>query len=151
MTIQKAQWSLIILQPPPQVIKHIPISISKRLNKSSSSEEIFTETKSEYKKTLKKGKYQNAEIKFHKEKQNTLKRKRSRNIICFNSTFSRNVTTNVAKTFLNLLCKHFPKFKKLHKIFKRNTVKVSYYCTENLSCIMRSHNKNVINGEKQQK
>ena len=132
---------------PPQVIKHIPISLSKGLNKNSSSEEIFNETKSEYE-TLKNSGYQKAELKFHKEEQNTQKRKWSRDIIWFNPLFSRNVTTNVAKTFLNLLDKHFPKSKKVHKIFNRNTVKVSYCCTENLSCIIRSHNKNFINDKK---
>ena len=42
--------------------------------------------------------------------------------------------------------KHFPKSNKLQQIFNRNTV--SYCCTGNLSCIIRSHNKSVINGKK---
>ena len=58
-----------------------------------------------------------------------------------NPPFSRNVTTNVAQRFLNLLDIHFPKSNKLHKIFNRNTVKVSYCCTENLSSIIKTHNK----------
>lgn len=33
---------------PPQVIKHLPISINKMLNKNPSSKQIFNETKSEY-------------------------------------------------------------------------------------------------------
>ena len=33
-------------------------------------------------------------------------------------------------------------------MFNRNTVKVSYCCTENLFCIIRFHNKNVINEKK---
>ena len=66
----------------------------------------------------------------------------------FNPPFSRNVTTNVAKTFLNLLDNHFLKSSKLPKMFNRNTVKVSYCCTENLFCIIRFHNKNVINEKK---
>ena len=133
---------------PPQVIKHIPISINKRLIKNSSSEDIFNDSKSEYETPLKNSGYHKAELKFHKEEQNTQKRKRSRNIIWLNLSFSKNVVTSVAKTFLNLLDKQFPKSNKLHKIFNRNTVKVSYCCTENLSHIIRSHNKNVINGKK---
>ena len=62
--------------------------------------------------------------------------------------FRRDLTTSVAKTFLNLLDKNFPKSNKLHKIFNRNIVKASYCCTENLSCIIKSHNKNLINGKK---
>ena len=58
---------------PPQVIRHIPISISKRLNKNSSNEEIFNETKSEYETALKNSGYYKAELKFHKEEQNTQK------------------------------------------------------------------------------
>ena len=54
---------------------------------------------------------------FHKEEQNTQKRKPSHNIIRFNPPFSRNVTTSVTKTFFNLLNKPFPKSIKLHKNF----------------------------------
>ena len=38
-----------------------------------------------------------------------------------------------------------PKSNKLHKIFNRNTVKVSYCCTENLWSIIKTHNKKVTN------
>ena len=48
-------------------------------------------------------------------------------IILFNSPFSKNVKTNVGCKFLCLIDKHFPRTKKLHKIFNRNNVKVS--CT----------------------
>ena len=40
---------------------------------------------------------------------------------------------------------HLPKSNKIHKIFNRNTVKVSYCCTENLSSIIKTHNKKVTN------
>ena len=42
--------------------------------------------------------------------------------------FNINVATNVAKTFLTLIDKHFHKDKKLSKTFNRNTIKVSYSC-----------------------
>ena len=125
-----------------------PSQVNKRLNKNSSSEEIFNETKSEYQTALKNSGYHKVETKFHTEEQNTTKRKRSRNVIWFNPCFSRNITTNVVKTFLNLVDKHSPKSNKLCKVFTRNTVKVSYCRTVNLPCIIRSHNKNVINGKK---
>ena len=57
----------------PQVIRHKPISINKRLNKSSSSEEIFNESKSEYETALKNSGYHKAELKLHKVEQNTQK------------------------------------------------------------------------------
>ena len=50
-----------------------------------------------------------------------------------------------AKRFLNLIDQHVPKSNKLHPIFNRNTVKVSYSCTQNMSCMLKSHNKKVIN------
>ena len=34
--------------------------------------------------------------------------------------------TNIGKNFLQLLVKHFPANSKMHKIFNKNTVKVSY-------------------------
>ena len=59
---------------PPQVIKHLPISTHKRINKKSSSEEISNETKPEHETAL-NSRYHNTELKFHKEEQNTQKQK----------------------------------------------------------------------------
>ena len=38
---------------------------------------------------------------------------------------------------------HFPQTNKLQKIFNRNTVKVGYSCTQNISQIIKRHNKKV--------
>ena len=65
------------------------------------------------------------------------RRKRQRKFIWFNSQFNLDVSTNVAKIFLNLREKHFPHLSKLHKIFNKNTVKVSYSCTQNMSQIIK--------------
>ena len=54
---------------------------------------------------------------------------------------TKNVSTNVAKRYLNLIDQHFPKSNKLHAIFNRNTVKVSYSCTQNMWSLVKSHNK----------
>ena len=73
-------------------------------------------------------------------------KKRTRNILWFNPPFSQTVKTNVAKTFFRLLDKHFPKSHSLHKILNRNnTIKVSYSCMNNVSEIIKQHNKNVSN------
>ena len=50
------------------------------------------------------------------------KQKHCQNIKWFNPPFSRNVSTNVAKTFLQLLDKHFPPSKSLHKIKKNHKI-----------------------------
>ena len=61
--------------------------------------------------------------------------------------YSKSVQTNIERTFLNLIDKHFPKSNNLHKIFNRNTVKVSYSCTENMSQIIKKHNKEVTSNK----
>ena len=68
----------------------------------------------------------------------------------FNPPFSKSVKSNIGKTFLNLIKRRFPKTNKLHKIFDKNTVKVSYSCMSNMWSILSSHNLNVINPNKTQ-
>ena len=57
----------------------------------------------------------------------------------------KNVETNVGKCFLSLIDKHFPKSNPLHKIFNRNTIKLSYSCMGNIKTIISNHNKAEIN------
>ena len=45
--------------------------------------------------------------------------------------------------FLQLIGTHLPPANKLHKIFNRNTVEVNYSCTQNISQIIKGHNKKV--------
>ena len=60
--------------------------------------------------------------------------------VSLNPPFSWKLTSNVTIRFFNLLDLHFPKSSKLQKTFNRNTVKVSYYCTENLSSTIKIKN-----------
>ena len=78
---------------------------------------------------------------------NHTKAKRKRKIIWFNPPFSMNIKTNIAKNFLQLIDKHFPPEHKLHKIFNRNSVKVSYSCMPNASSIIKSHNKKILESQ----
>ena len=125
---------------PKQIIDQIPLSINKRLSNNSSNEKIFNETKDEYIEALKKSGYKSPQLKFNKP-QKAKPRKRRRNIIWFNPPFNKNVSSNIAKQFLHLIDKHFSKNKKLHKLFNRNNVKVSYSCTPNIGRIIKGHNK----------
>ena len=111
---------------PPQIINMLPKSINERLSKNSSNPEIFGKAKIDYEKALKDSGYKSVNLTFKKpaEKQNGT---RSCKIIWFNPPFNKSVMTNVAKRFLNLVDRHFPKTHTLHKIFNRNTVKVSSY------------------------
>ena len=49
------------------------------------------------------------------------------------------------KCFLSLIDKNFPKSNPLHKIFNRNTLKLSYSCMGNIKTIISNHNKAEIN------
>ena len=56
-----------------------------------------------------------------------------------------NTRTNVGRTFLELVNKHFPVGHTLYKLFNKNTIKVSYGCTENMAQIIQRHNKKILN------
>ena len=75
---------------------------------------------------------------------------RQRKIIWFNPPCSVNVETNIGKTFLKLLDKHFVKTNKIHKIFNRNNVKVSYSCLPNFANMIKSNNNRILSEEKTQ-
>ena len=127
---------------PSNILKQLPTSINKRLSTNSSNETIFNEAKTEYENALKNSGYKNFKLKFDKPKTRT--RKRRRNIIWFNPPFNKNVSTNVARSFLRLIDKHFTHENGLRKIFNRNNVKVSYSCTQNIGSIIKSHNKKLL-------
>ena len=116
---------------PPQIIKQLPNSISERLSKNSSNQEIFNTAKVEYEDALKKSGY-NVDLKYTNNKSEKRKT-RKWNKIWFNPPFGKSVSANAANTFLQLITKHFPRNHQLHKIFDCNTVKVSYSCMNNMS------------------
>ena len=57
---------------------------------------------------------------FDRSDANNERRSRKRKIIWFNPPFSKNVCTNVAKHFLDLIDKHFHATHKFNKLFNRN-------------------------------
>ena len=114
------------------------------LSKHSSNEKVFNESMGEYQNALKQSGCNNINLKYQPLITYNTKQKGRRNIIWFNPPFSRNVSTNVIKRFLQLLDKHFPLSNSLHKIFNCNTIKVSYCCTQTLDNIVKSHNKDLI-------
>ena len=130
---------------PPQIINQLPTSISNRLSNNSSNRQVFEMSKGEYEKALRESGYKNVSLIYPDKKDIKQKRNCSRNTIWFSYLFTKNVSNNVAKRFLNLIDQHFPKSNKLHSIFNRNTVTVSYSCTQNMSSMIKSHNKKVIN------
>jgi len=129
---------------PPAIIKQLPISIESRLSSLSSTEQIFNESVKPYQDALEASGYTH-KLKYNKNiPQNNSRNQRKRKIIWFNPPFSKNVKTNIGKTFLNLLKKHFPPQNKFYKLFNKNTVKISYSCMQNMKQIINSHNKKIL-------
>ena len=121
------------------------------MSRNSSNADIFNNTKLEYEEALKKcGHTTKLTYTPPNHEQNNVRRKRQRKIIWFNPPFNLDVSTNLAKIFLNLIEKQFPRSSKLHKIFNKNTVKVSYSCTQNMSQIIKGHNKKIVQKETQE-
>ena len=131
---------------PPQIIKQIPIAINDRLSQNSSDEKIFNLARTEYGEALKRNGFKDFSFKYNPkiDTKVTPNRKRKRNIIWFNPPCNKNVLTNIGKTFLQLIDKYFPKPNPLHKLFIRNTTKVSYSCTSNIAKIIKNHNNKII-------
>ena len=53
-------------------------------------------------------------------------------------------TINIDIYFLNLLDRHFNRDNLLRKIFDRNTVKISYSCTNKMHDILNNHNRRLL-------
>ena len=135
---------------PTNILKQLPKSIETRLSNLSSNSEIFNEASKHYQNVLNHSGY-NYELQYKpsqtNENKNTRKN-RKRNIIWFNPPFSRNVTTNIGKIFLQLIQKHFPINNKYHKIFNKNNLKISYSCMGNIKSIINTHNKQILTENK---
>ena len=71
------------------------------------------------------------------------RRKRYRNILLFNPSFSNNVETNVARKFSKLVKKHFSKHC-CHKLFNKKIIKVSNSCTDNMEKLIEKQNSNLL-------
>ena len=130
---------------PKHITKHIPIMIEKRLSMLSSNEAIFNAHKPMYKKALRDQGY-NVTLKYQKP-DNRKKKNRSRKVIYFNPPFSKSVSTNVIRLFLNLIDKHFPRGHILHKCFNRNTVKATYCTLTNMKEKIGKHNSKVLSAK----
>ncbi len=135
---------------PPTIIKQIPKSINKRISSLSANRSSFESTAPVYREALKCSNYKDP-FTYHPSTNlnktgasSQANSTRRRNIIWFNPPFSKSVKTNVGRTFLNLIDKHFPASNPLHKIFNRNNVKVSYSYMENIKSTISSHNHKLL-------
>ena len=127
---------------PPSIIKQLPISIENRLSSISSSEAVFDQSKGYYQEALRKSGYTH-ELRY-KPPQPRRNRTRKRRVIWYNPPYSKKVKTNIGRKFLQLLETHFPQNNRFHKIFNRNTVKVSYGCMPNIGAAINAHNRAIL-------
>ena len=138
---------------PPSILKHLPKNIYDRLSSISCDEAEFDKAKPAYEQALKNSGF-NSTLTYTTPSQLQSsqgvkrKRQRKRNIIWFNTPFDKNVTTNIGRRFLQLLDLHFHVGHPYHRIFNRNTVKVSYCCMPNMGSIISSHNHKILKSEK---
>ena len=135
---------------PPRIIDNIPQSINRRLSEISYDEESFNKAAPIYQKTLNNSGYTH-HLTFSPQTPiqpaSPARKNRKREIIWYNPPYSRNVATNVGRAFLKILDDEFPKEHVLHKIFNRNTVKISYSCMSNLKQNIDGHNKSILHSK----
>ena len=129
---------------PPSVLKNIPSMIANRLSSISCDQEKFDQAKPDYEDALRKSGFSSNLAFSQPKRQESQPKARKRKVIWFNPPFDQSVSTNVAKKFLCLVDKHFPKHHRYHKLFNRNTIKVSYSCMPNVAAIISSHNSKVL-------
>ena len=132
---------------PPHVLKQIPVSISKRISNISSDEEVFNKSAPYYTNALKQAGHVNG-ISYRPDT-GSKRKNRPRKIIWFVPPYSKSVSTNVARTFLNIVRKHFPTNTRFSKLYNKNNVKASYSCMPNIARVIKSHNSKILNGADQ--
>ena len=139
---------------PPPIPRNIPFAVNKRLNKLSSDKESFNKAAPLYQHAQDESGYAH-KLEFDPTAQNNQaranSRARTRNITCFNPPFSKNISTNVGRKFLNIAKECFKDGHPLKKIFNKNTLKVSYSCMPNLDSKIKAHNKVLLDSAAERK
>ena len=126
---------------PKNIIKEISNMIGKRISEILCDKHEFEKAKGGYNKALEKSGFRE-KIKYHK--QGPVNRVRTRKVIWFKAPYSSHVKTNVGKTFMKLIVKHFLKNHRYYKIFNKNTIKLSYSCMQNMRNEITKHNNKLL-------
>ena len=130
------------------ILKQLPKSIENQISVTSSNKDIFDKSIMPYKDALKESGFSEA-LNYIGPITSKKQKNRKRKIIWFNPPFSRSVKSNISRIFLHLLSKHLPRNHTMHKIFNRNTVKISYSCLKNNSSITSFLNRNILSPKQQ--
>ena len=115
----------------PSILRQLLTSINKRISTFSSDKQTFEDAAPAYQNALGHSNFSH-KLEYTPHETQRPRRNTQRNVIWFK--------TNIARSFLHLVDTHFPAGHKLHKIFNRNTVKVSYSCMNNVRSIITNHN-----------
>ena len=119
---------------PPSVLQNIPWSVNDRLNRLSSSKEMFGGTAPPYQDALEKIVYNHkrefTDLSGGMTRQSRRTGTRSLCVTYFNP-FSLNVETDVGKEFLKII-RAFPQDNVLSPIVNTNTTKISYRTLQNM-------------------
>ena len=126
---------------PPTIIKRMPEMRGQRVSRISCDKTEFNKAKKYYENALGKSGHEE-KLNYNTNSKKSPKRKRK--ILWFNPPYSKNVRTNVGKIFLSLVKKHFPPHHKLHKLFNKNNIKVSYSCMDSIEKIINNHNSAIL-------
>lgn len=102
---------------PPTTIRQIPKMVNKRLCKTSSSSQVFNESKQTFQNALQKAKY-NHILEWRSPENNTSNRIRRRKAIWYNIPWSNTVKSKIGKEFLTLIDKWFVS----NPFLKRNSI-----------------------------
>ena len=127
---------------PMHVKKELPQMIGRRISDLSANQEVFNAEAAVYNNALRLAGYNN-ELQYT---ENLIKKRRPRKkkVTWFNPPWNDEVSTNIAKKFLCMIDRHFPKNTILGKHLNRSTIKVSYSSMPNMARIISGHNKKVI-------
>ena len=128
---------------PPLITKKLPCMIVKRMSDISCDVDAFNRSLPVYGQALEQSGHKIQPLSFKRAAGRKKIRQRSRKVIWFNPPYNR-VSTNIGKAFFYLLRKHFPPSNRLHKIYNKNVVKLSYSCTPNMANILAAHNKRLL-------
>ena len=139
----------------PSILKHLPASINSRISQLSSNQSTFDSAAPIYEDALRRSHF-NTKLQYIFDSDKTPKstssqKRRRRNMIWFNPPYSKNIKSKIGYNFLKLINKDFPESCTLHKIFNRNTVKVSYSCMDNMKTMITKRNSRILNKNENRK
>ena len=127
---------------PAYILNQVPKTINQRLNELSKSKYAFEKSRDIYQAALDKSMYKHKLV--YSEEKKKRKRQRRRKIVYYQPPFCRTVATNICKSFMGLVSKHFPKGHRYEKIFNKNKIRVSYCCMPNVKNIITAHNNRIL-------